>query len=214
MKIEIVKWLGWVLLIIFLCVHQCSQLKFAERIVKVKVPQIVKIFEKQKPVHTTLTKYVKSDSSNMEPTKNNFEQDEINRLLQEQEQERLEFAKATDSLQQLLYAKVTEPKVFTSVFDDQYINLEINGIVKGEVKSITPKYTIKEREIEAVVKERLRVFALKSGVEYGNNLQFNNSVFKVNMDFENKKGNSFSYGYDTNKTHWVGGKFTIFEIKR
>ena len=203
-KTEIIKWLGWVLFFILLFVNRCSGTEKTERIVKVKVPQIVKIFEKQKAIHTSFTKYIASE----------FEQDEINRLLQEQEQERLEFAKATDSLQQLLFAKAIEPKAFTSVFDDQYITIDINGIVKGEVKSITPKYTIKEREIEVAVKERSRVFALKAGVEYGNNLQFKNSVFKGNIEFENKKGNSFSYGYDTNKIHWVGGKFTIFEIKR
>jgi len=203
-KTEIIKWLGWVLFFILLFVNRCSGPGKTERIVKVKVPQIVKILEKQKAIHTSFTKYIASE----------FEQDEIDRLLQEQEQERLEFAKATDSLQQLLYAKAIESKAFTSVFNDEFITIDINGIVKGEVKSITPKYTIKEREIEVAVKERSRVFALKAGVEYGNNLQFNNSIFKGNIEFENKKGNSFSYGYDTNKIHWVGGKFTLFEIKK
>jgi len=203
-KTEIIKWLGWVLFFILLFVNRCSGPGKTERIVKVKVPQIVKILEKQKAIHTSFTKYIASE----------FEQDEIDRLLQEQEQERLEFAKATDSLQQLLFAKAIEPKAFTSVFNDEFITIDINGIVKGEVKSITPKYTVKEREIEVAVKERSRVFALKAGVEYGNNLQFKNSVFKGNIEFENKKGNSFSYGYDTNKIHWIGGKFTIFEIKK
>ena len=206
-KTEIIKWLGWVLFFILLFVNRCSGPGETERIVKVKVPQIVNIFEKQKPLHRKLSN---NDTSNDDT----LAQKEINEILTLWDAERLEFAKATDSLQQLLYAKAIEPKAFTSVFDDQFITIDINGIVKGEVKSITPKYTIKERKIEVAVKERSRVFALKVGVEYGNNLQFNNSVFKGNIEFENKKGNSFSYGYDTNKIHWIGGKFTIFEIKR
>lgn len=200
-----------IITVILLCVFRCEP---TEKIVIATVPSVSGKFESKNPTHIDLPKNVKSNSVKSKNDKELFLEIEINKLLKEQEIQREEFASATDSLKKELFNKAIEPKEFKSRFDDDNVTIDINGIVIGEVKSVAPKYTIKEKKTDVIVRLRQRVFSLKTGVEYGNNLQLNNSTFKANIEFENKKGNSFSYGYDTNKTHWIGVKFTLFERKR
>lgn len=167
-----------------------------------------------KPIYTVV-KTKKQPYINSEQLKNDeFLQNEIDKLLAENEKQLNEFANANDSLQLLLYEKSIQLNEFSQTFDDDKIKIDVSGISQGTVKNIKANYTIKPQKIEVEVKQKERVFALKTGLEYGNSIELNKGLFKANLEFENRKGNSYGIGYDTDKRIWVGYKMTIFEIKR
>lgn len=192
MKIDFVKYGGYIIAIILLLLllKNCnSEPQIIEKKFTIKVPQTVKVFEKSKPIHTNLTKIVKSE----------FEQQEINRILKEWDSDKKEFEYLTDSLKNIKYEKVTEPKEYFSKFEDKFSILEISGIVKGEIVNIKPKITIKERKIDTVVKIKKRKLNVDIGTEINNDF-----TVKGNLQI-----NNFTVGYDTNKNYWIGYKLKI-----
>ncbi len=169
--------------------------------IEVKTPKIEKTFDAVKPILEKI-----DTLKNVTPA--------IKKIVAENKAKIDFFNVQTDSLKSEIFTKEIEPKTFNQIFDDENVTININGLVSGQVYSLATNYTIKEKT--QIIKQPIKskIFALKTGVEYGNNIALNNSVFKVNFEFENKKGNSFSYAYDTNNIHWIGAKFTVFEIKK
>jgi hypothetical protein len=101
--------------------------------------------------------------------------------------------------------------MFESNFEDEYLKLKINGILAGgEVKEITPTYTIKERKVNAPQTK----FRLLAGVEIANTPTFDKPLFNANLGFQNAKGNILRFGYDSEKRITVGYDFSIFSIKK
>ena len=92
--------------------------------------------------------------------------------------------------------------------------LNIDGIVQGEVKEITPSYIWKKQEVEVPVKTKETFFRLLGGLEIGNNISLSNPIFKANLGVQNRKGNIITGSYDSNKNIYVGYQFSIFNIKR
>jgi len=126
------------------------------------------------------------------------------------------YSKAKDSMQRMaILLKAIEIKEFSTDFEDEFLKVTANGTVQGEVQTIGFDYTIKERTVEAEVpSSKATVFRLLGGVEMGNTKQFDSFVMKANLEFENKKGNSFTTGFDTDQRIWLGYKFKIFQISR
>jgi hypothetical protein len=152
----------------------------------------------------------KNDNSKIVIIKNPITQ----QLVAENEALKLAFAKETDSLKkQLAYEKAVALNNFSTKFEDENIELNIEGVVQGEVKEISPSYKIKERKIETAVKEKQVAFRMLGGVEVGNTLVLDNFAVKANLMFQNKKGNIFSASMDTNKAIWVGYSASIFNWK-
>ena len=100
------------------------------------------------------------------------------------------------------------------MINDDNLLLNIDGIVQGEVKEITPSYTIKPKKVEVQVKPKETVFRLLGGLEVGNNTKLDGFAAKANLMLQNKKGNIISGSFDTNQTIWIGYNFSIFDIKR
>jgi hypothetical protein len=117
-----------------------------------------------------------------------------------------------DSLQKAeLYRLATALKSFESNFEDEYLKLKINGILAGgEVKEITPTYTLKERKAN-VPQTRFRLLA---GVGIANTPTFDKPLFNANLGFQNAKGNVLRFGYDSEQRITVGYDFSIFSIKK
>lgn len=134
------------------------------------------------------------------------------KLLQENEQLKLDYSKMSDSLKAKTYEKAIELNTFSSRFEDKFMVLNINGTVRGEVQEITPSYTIKKQKIEVPVKET--VFRLLAGAEIGSSIIAPKLNFKANLMFQNRKGDIITTSYDTNKNVWVGYNKSIFNIKR
>lgn len=174
--------------------------------VEVKVPEVKGSFKPVKPIHDTIKiekTIVKWKEKEIE-IENPINMEIFNK-----------YTRAKDSLERLaILLKAIEIKKFSKEFEDDDISITANGTVQGEVKDIGFDYTIKERTVEAEVpSSKETVFRLLGAIEMGNTKQFDSFVMKANLEFENRKGNSFTTGFDTEQRIWLGYKFKIFQIK-
>lgn len=205
------NWSYLVIIILSICLFQkCNPDESLPQTVEVTVPEVKGSFEEKKPEHFPF------DKSKPSTRKENLQvENPINpKLIAENEKLKKAFEKASDSIKKLQFAKAIELKNFTSTFENDTIKIDINGIVQGQVKEIKPSYVIKEQKVEVQVKPKETVFRLLGGVEVGGTTQLNNFVAKGNLIFQNRKGNTTSISYDTNKTIWIGKSFSIFNVKR
>lgn len=108
-----------------------------------------------------------------------------------------------DAIQQREYHIPQEDSVLKT---DNYIS------ARGEVLSFKQSYTIKPQKV--AVKPKETVLRMLGGVEVGNTKEFNDFSAKANLMMQNRKGNIFSVGYDTEHRIWVGYGFKIFEVKK
>jgi len=213
---EFFKYLGWILLFLFLWFNGCSDKEKSVTSTKVTVPEVNGSFWTQKPKHTPLETAKKSPKKAGENNFNSSASTENTYLEMAKENEKLknDFAKANDSIKKLQFAKAIQLNKFSTTFDDENLTLNINGIVQGEVKEITPSYIIKEKKVEVQVKPKETVFRLLGGMEVGNNTKLDGFAAKANLMFQNRKGNVLTASFDTNQVIWVGYNFSIFNIKK
>lgn len=205
---EAFKYLGWVLLFFVLWFRGCSSTPTTPQLTKVIVPEVKGKFEPKKPVNTAIGQKVSKG-------KTVYIDNPIDPLLlAENENLKQDFAKASDSIKKLQFAKAIQLNRFSTTFDDDNLFLNIDGIVQGEVKEITPSYTIKPKKVEVQVKPKETVFRLLGGMELGNNTKLDGFAAKANLMLQNKKGDIISGSFDTNQTIWIGYNFSIFDIKR
>jgi len=180
---------------------------------KVVVPEVKGTFEAKKPVNEPILN--KAKSPQLKKGETVYKENPIDKkLIAENEKLKKDFAKANDSIKQLSFNKAIQLNKFSTKFEDENLTLNINGIVQGEVKEITPNYTIKEKKIEVPVKVKETAFRLLAGVEVGNTTQLDAFKLRANIMFQNRKGNIISGSFDTNQTIWVGYNISIFDIKR
>lgn len=205
---ENLKYLGWILLFIFLWFNGCSGNEKSSTTTKVIVPEIKGKFEAKKPVSVPIRQKLSKGETV-------YKDNPINpKLIAENEKLKADFAKANDSIKKLHFAKAIQLNKFSTDFEDENVIINIEGIVQGEVKEITPGYKIKERKIEAPIKVKETVLRLLGGLEVGNNMQLSNPIFKANLMLQNRKGNVLTTSYDSQKNIYVGYSFSIFNIKR
>jgi hypothetical protein len=205
---ESFKYLGWILLFIVLWFRGCSSTLSTPQFTKVIVPEVKGKFEAKKPVNTPIGQKVSKG-------KMVYIENEIDpKLVAENEKLKSDFSKASDSIKKLQFAKAIQLNKFSTTFEDDNLLLNIDGIVQGEVKEITPNYTIKEKKIEVQVKPKETVFRLLGGLEVGNNTKLDGFAVKGNLMLQNRKGNIISGSFDTNKNICIGYHFSIFDIKR
>jgi hypothetical protein len=210
------------LLFIFSFVKACSPPE--PKLVKVMVPEVRGTFAPQKPVnhpmaiYPILTNNVKpkkvDTSSNLVDTSN---KDNLKKLVAENEALKLAFAKETDSLKKLLaYEKAVQLNNFSTKFEDENMELNIDGVVQGEVKEITPSYKLKERKLDVPVKLKETVLRVYVGGEVGvqTSLEMNKLPLKANLMIQNRKGNIWTGSYDNNGIAWIGFNKSIFKIER
>lgn len=209
---EAFKYLGWVLLFSAIWFRGCNRSEIPNSSVKVIVPETKGSFVVKKPIQVSL---VIPSSRSQEKGILSFSQRQQNdALLSENISLKADFAKANDSIKKLQFAKSIELNKFSTKFEDENLLLNIEGVVQGEVKSISPNYTIKEKEVKVPVKTKETFLRLLGGLEIGNNKQLSNPIFKANLGVQNRKGNVITGSYDSKKNIYVGYQFSIFNIKR
>ena len=217
---EFLKYLGWILLFVFLWFRGCSGTTPTTQTAKVIVPEVHAKFEAKKPVHEALEmakespeKAIKNNSN--EPSSIDFAHIE---MAKENEKLKTDFAKETDSLKKVIaYNKAIQLNKFPTKFEDENVVLNINGVVQGEVKEITPNYTIKERKMEVPVKVKESVFRVLAGGAIGLNKEMNQAAYRLDLNFQNRKGNIISMEYlkiGTQEFGMMGYKQSIINIKR
>lgn len=220
---------GWVLLFIFIWFRGCSDdCGKTTTNVKVKVPEITGKFEPAKPDHTPvvggesagekLSKFDKSKNSKSNAT-NNYEgsidnDSLISELLIENEQLSRKYYFASDSLKKLMFEKSNQLNRFSKTFDDENVKIDVSGISRGTVESLTANYRIKEKELKTEIAQKEVKFRMLAGGTVGNSIDFQKPVFQANIGFQNKKGNILRAGYDSEKRIFVGYDFSIFKIQR
>ncbi|MFD0762971.1 hypothetical protein ACFQZW_12845 [Lutibacter aestuarii] len=175
--------------------------KTPQKPVFIKIPEIVGSFESSQPIHLPI---IQKPLGQILSKKETIYIKENENLLKEYQEQ-------NDSLKTELFKKVIQLNNFTSNFEDEHLKLSIKGIVQGEVKELTPTYTIKQRKV-AIHPKQVK-FRLLAGAEIGNNLLFNKPLFKANVGFQNAKGNILKFSYDTEERIFIGYDFALFKIK-
>ncbi len=206
----------------FLFIHKCTG-DVSPSVATTKIKEEKGKFEAIKPINIPimanspqlkkgqkLSKNNKSENDKWSNSTTLENEDYIAELEKENEQLSRAYYLANDSVKKLMFEKANQLNKFSQTFDDDKVKIDVSGVSRGTVESIKADYTIKERQIPT----KEQIFALRGGLEVGSQLPISSPIFKGNIEFENRKGNSFSYGYDTNKTHWIGAKMTVFRIKK
>lgn len=196
-----------IVLLAFFLFRSCQETTPSPQIVKVIVPEVKGKFEAKKPINVPINNSVVKEYLTTENPINP-------KLLAENEKLKQDFAKANDSIKKLQFAKAVQLNEFSTDFEDDNIVLNINGIVQGTVKEITPNYKIKEKKVEVPVKVKETVFRLLVGGEIGNNTKLDGFAAKANLMLQNRKGNIVSGSFDTNQTIWLGYNFSVFDVKK
>jgi hypothetical protein len=188
------------------------------QIAKVIIPEVKAKFESKKPAHEPIVINA-NNKANVQKRKTVFVENPINeKLIAENEKLKSDYAKANDSIKNLLFNKVAQLNTFSSPpFEDENIIININGIVQGEVKEITPNYTIKKKEVEVPVKVKETVLRVLAGGAVGLNKELNQAAYQLDLNFQNRKGNIISAEYlkiGGQEFGMVGYKHSIINIKR
>lgn len=205
---EALKYLGWILLIIVLWFHSCSNDGKDIQIIKVTVPEVKGTFKPQKPTNTPIGQKTSKGETI-------YKENPIDpKLIAENEKLKQDFAKANDSIKKLQFAKAIQLNKFSSTFEDENLLLNINGIVQGEVKEITPNYTIKERKLEVPVKIKQTFLRVLVGAELEYKPGYIRPIVKGNLFLQGKKGNILSFGYDNFQNYYAGYNVSILNLKR
>lgn len=118
------------------------------------------------------------------------------------------FEQSVDSTKLNMYVNATKIRSYTTQFNKSDADISIYTETKGELLKIVPTVTIKQSKVKEVV------FAMYGGLEVYNNLQLSNPGVKVDLGIQNKKGDIFTGGYDTNQNIYIGFKKQLFNIKK
>ena len=118
------------------------------------------------------------------------------------------FEQSVDTVKLNMYVDATKIRSYTTQFNKSDADVLIYIETKGELLKIVPTVTIKQPKVKEVV------FAMYGGIEVYNNLQLSNPGVKVDLGIQNKKGDIFTGGYDTNQNIYVGFKKQLFNIKK
>jgi hypothetical protein len=119
------------------------------------------------------------------------------------------FEKAEDSTKTKMFIDATKIRQYKNEFNDSIADVSIFTETEGKLLKIAPTITIKAR-----LPERKTVFALYGGFEVFNSLQLNSFGTKANLSFQNKRGDLFTTGYDTNKNIYLGYSFRFINIRK
>lgn len=212
---EWIKYFGWILAIsLLLWVKSCNP-EPKTKIVTVTIPEKKGSFTPVKPDNTKIsqTKWEKGDPVitenpfNKELLKDNKNLKDIIKAANDSINK---FKSVNDSIKLKMFTEVNQINAFSSKFEDDNIILNINGIARGEVKEITPSYTIKQQRIDVPIQEKLPALRVYGGGEVGNTKILDELSFKGSVLFQNRKGNIISAGYDTDNKIWLGYYRSIF----
>lgn len=120
-----------------------------------------------------------------------------------------EFEKSTDSTKTQMFIDATKIRQYKNDFNDSVADVSIFTETKGELLKIAPKITIKSR-----LTEKKTVFALYGGGGMYLDRNFNLG-YKLNVRFQNKRGDLFSGSYDPiNKVIFAEYDLRLINIKR
>lgn len=119
------------------------------------------------------------------------------------------FERSTDSIKTNMFIDATKIRQYKNIFNDSVADISIFTETKGELLKIAPKIIIKAR-----LPEKKTIFALYGG---GGLYLYNLEKFsyKLNLRFQNKKGDLISCSYDPiTNTGFVDYDLRFINIKK
>tara|TARA_R110000823_G_scaffold11645_1_gene39386 strand:+ start:1336 stop:1935 length:600 start_codon:yes stop_codon:yes gene_type:complete len=121
------------------------------------------------------------------------------------------YNKTKDSLERLkLFTDAITIRNYNEIFEDSIQTINVVSKVQGRLLDQDPTYFVKPRTIildtviPVLVPKKFKVFV---GAELGipsQDLDVTNTIIKANLLLKNRKDNIMSFGFDTNKTVWLG----------
>lgn len=204
-----VLYLGWVFAFILLWLNGCESKKQTT-----VIPEVNGSFKPTKEItHKPITHIEDVSKKVSNSTGLEKYQNDISELYNENEALKQAYFNENDSLKrELMYLKSIQLNEFYHTFDNDTINITVKGIVQGEVKSLQPFYTIKERQQNVTIP--VVKFRLTTGFGVGNSINFDKPLFKANLGFQNAKGNILRASFDTEKRIMLEYDFSILSIKK
>lgn len=126
-----------------------------------------------------------------------------------------EYLKANDSIEKLnLYLNSIKVRKYSQNFNNDDLDLTIDAEATGTLNYLKPKYTLKQREISVPIKQKETSIAVYTGLELKTSLDASKTSLKGDLGIQNKKGDIYSVGYDTNKNVYIGYKIRLINIKK
>jgi len=201
-QINLIPYINWksysliitIAFIILLLLNRCNP---EPSIVTITVPEKKGTF-KTDTIEVQNTVYIPKpykDRSNEDKLKNDISELNTQLELYKEELDNAidEYTYANDSLKALLFANAIALREFNQPFEDDFIKIENSGYVFGELKSLTTNYTIKERKVDVEVPQLKYRILVGAGV--GSNINFNQPLYKINVGYQNAKGNILRASY-------------------
>lgn len=118
------------------------------------------------------------------------------------------FEKAVDTTKLNMFIDARKIRSYTTDFNNNDADISIYTETKGELLKIIPTVTIKQP------KAKETIFAMYAGLEVYNDLKLSNPGIKIDIGIQNKKGDIFTGGYDTNQNIYIGYKKQLFKIRK
>lgn len=123
------------------------------------------------------------------------------------------YEKAPDSTKTKMFVDQAQIRPYKNDFEDKYIKISMFSKVRGELLEIAPEYTIKPQTDSIKIKQT--VFALYTGGGIYSSPDVTKTGYKINLRFQNKKGDLFSASYDPlNKIIYAEYDVRFINIKK
>lgn len=213
---EWIKYFGWIIAIVLLLwVKSCNVEPDKVKTITVTIPGKKGSFTPVKPDNAKISqiKWEKGDPVITENPLNEkllADNENLKYVIKAANDSINKFRSANDSIKLKMFTEVNQINSFSSKFEDNNLIINVNGIARGEVKEITPSYTIKQLKTDVSIEEKLPGLRVLGGVEVGNTKTLDNLSFKGSVLLQNRKGNIISAGYDTDNKIWLGYYRSIF----
>ncbi len=206
-----------VALLVFIFLKGCnSSNKENETRIEVTVPEEKGILPQKEPKHSSIKDYIK-DSIIVKDSIVYIENPVNQKLLKENQRLIDSFNKASALQKVEIYQEAIAINDFNYQEENSYLSLHITGKVRGRILSMLPSYTIKERIYATPIKTPQVKFRLLAGGEIGLNKNLDQFTYKLNLGFQNQKGNILRASYQRigSEEYFLGGyDISIFKIKK
>ena len=133
-------------------------------------------------------------------SENEFLQNEIDRILEENKKLLDELALKNESEVKEAYSDAIAINYFERKIDNDTVKIDVYGLTRGTIETMQIDWETKERKQEVEQKELF--FRLLLGGEIGINKELNQGTYKINLGFQNKKNDILRFSYQL-KIDWL-----------